>query len=364
MKNKITSLLMLSMILTSCGGTPSVKDYQTDLEFKPGYKVCLLTDIHLSYESDIEVEFTYLKEAIYANALIAHPGIDVNDKTNETLLKEFAPDIIFLNGDTFMDANKQVVDSFFRFLDSFDIKFGLTYGNHDIEGLYGRMYIDTVLKNCKNSIYKNPLNDNVYGNSNYVVNLKSGNEVKWQLISLDTNTYLNNNYDSIHDDQIEWYKKQVLDGNKAPSLLFTHIPVEEYSKAWEEETNGEFTSVPSKDYTGDSIWWMNEKSNSSTIETNMFETIQELEATQGIVSGHDHINCADFKYKGEEEHEVRLIYALKTGHGIYHDERLMGVSFFTLSDGTDFENDKIFLDYNHNAFVMTDNYLLTEGREK
>lgn len=365
MKNKIISLVMLSMILTSCNyGPRDVKEYQTDLEFKSNYTICVINDLHLSYNSNTSVQFKYFKDCVYARALVDHPNLDFNNPSNVEILASYAPDLIMFNGDTFMSANKQVVDSFFEYVDKLNIKFGIAYGNHDLEGLYGKMYIDSVLKNCKNSIYKNPLNDDVYGNSNYVINLKDGDDVKWQIIAMDTNTYINNGYDIIHDDQIAWYEKQVIDGGNAPSLLITHIPINEYKKAWSLETDGNFDPVPSEDYNGDSIWWMNEDPNVSGVENHFFEKIQELGSTQGIISGHDHLNVCDFRYRGEGTHEVRLINGPKAGESIYHDDRIMGCSFYTLSDSNTFENTRVFLNYEREAFIMTDKYLMTEGRER
>ena len=62
------------------------------------------------------------------------------------------------------------------------------------------------------------------------------------LFLLDSNDYIPggnlNEYDYIHEDQVAWYEKQVRrlseqEGYTIPSMLFFHIPLQEYKEAYE-----------------------------------------------------------------------------------------------------------------------------------
>ncbi|MGM9874233.1 MAG: metallophosphoesterase [Bacilli bacterium] len=342
--NKIAPLFLVAL-LTSCQkvSNPPLTDYINELDYKENFTILSLNDIHLSILTDLDEEFNYIENVIFARC------------ETEGLTKEEAkPDLIVLNGDTFMDVNSDIVSKFFSFIDSFNIPFAYTYGNHDLQGLYGNKYIDKVVKKCRNSVLLNP-SDNVYGNANYVINLKENGDTKWQVYVLDSNTYYGLGYDVIHDDQIEWYKKQIRyannlsdDVNKSdvdliPSIAYFHIPLEEFQEAWEEVG----MSVSGTDR--DSYWRMEESSGvASGYRSNLlFETMNAFRSTRGIVCGHDHINFSDFHYiKGENtDFPIRLIYGLKSSKGIYHDPFLMGGTFITLKDDKTFSMKPIQVTY-------------------
>lgn len=368
-------------LLVSCSnyGPYNLSDYQTTLEYKDGFSVLVLNDLHLAYTTELQNEFDYYLKVIFSKAALLYPSLDVvelyKDEAYKDELYQFAPDIIFLNGDTFMNANKKVVKETFKFFDSLKIPFGFAQGNHDFQGFYSNRFIDQVMKDSTYCVNKNPVNDDVTGDTNYVVNLVKNNEVKWQLFGLDCNSYENFAYDCIHQDQVDWYKKQVIDSKNrrssndyAPSLIITHIPLQEFEDAWEKESNGTFSIIPDESYTGKSSWWMLEGVSASPKEDQLFETIQELEgATKGIIVAHDHINLTDFYYSGEGNHDVRLIYGMKTGQGIYHDERMMGGTFYELDESGTFEIIRLNVPYgfdetnNSNGVYLMDNDFINKG---
>lgn len=370
---KIIPLIFTSFLLLSCSNVHEyeLKDYQTVFEYKNGYKVLVLSDIHLATTTNLDKQFNYLTKVIYSNYLIDYPNanieVDIKDESKRSLLASYAPDLIMLNGDTYMIANRNVVDESLAFIDSFGIPFGFINGNHDLQGLYGNRYVDNVLKSKENSIYKNPRNDNVTGDTNYVVNLKDGDEVKWQVFAIDCNTYYLGKYDSIQDNQVDWYKKQVVDGGYANSIIISHIPLQEYEDAWRRETNGTFAISSSVDYTGKSSWYLGDKAvAASPYGDNLFEAIQEMGGvTKGFIAAHDHMNISDFVYRGDYDHDVRLIYGLKGGDGIYHDDRFMGGSFYTLNDDGTFEIAHNFVPYGHSetngVFKMSKTYIESGG---
>lgn len=380
--NKKLLIVALVPLVASCSNirTYQLEDYQTNLSYKDDFSILVLNDLHLAYTSNLKVEFDYYLKVIFSRAALQYPNLDIvellKNEQMKTQIYEFAPDLIMLNGDTFMNASKNVVIETFRFFDDVAIPYGFLNGNHDLQGFYSNQFVYEQLAKSKYAVNKN-LQDDITGQTNFVVNINKGNEIKWQIYGIDCNTYEDFEYDCIQDDQVEWYKQQVIStkdkritNDYAPSLLLTHIPVSEFKDAWKLETSGQCTINPSKDYQGKSTWWINEGVNCSPKEDELFETIQELGGpTKGIISAHDHINISDFYYRGDGDHEVRLIYSMKTGQGIYHDKRMMGGVFYTLKEDETF--DKLVLnvpygfDYENNTngvYEMNDEFINKGGK--
>jgi hypothetical protein len=313
-------------------------------------------------------EINYLNSVIYSKAKLEHPDWILNTYEVEDEVKAYGPDVILLNGDTFMDANKYVVKRTINYLDSLDIPFGFTYGNHDFEGSYGRNYFQSLLNKCNNSLNLE-LNDNVYGDTNFAINLMEDDEIKWQIIAMDSNSYSLIGYDGFHDDQVAWYEEQVKSSNYAPNILFAHIPVAEFYDAWNKDSldasNGqeEFMISPGKDYNGKSTWWMMEGVSNAPREDNLYEKMVELGTrTKGMVVAHDHINNTDFHYDPENDgKKIRFIYGTKTCDNIYYDERMMGCSFYSLNNDETFDILRVNVNYKGDTFVMSDEYINSQG---
>ncbi|MCD8194992.1 MAG: hypothetical protein LUD22_01665 [Coprobacillus sp.] len=355
-KSKVGTLLLCVPILclASCSETnASLDDYISELEFHENFTICNLNDVHLSAISNLDRDFEFVKNSVYSIS-------EINPDISE-------PDLIVLNGDAFMGANKKVVDKFFDFMDSFGIPWCYDYGNHDYQGTYSHGYIDSVLKTKENCLYKSP-DDDVYGNSNYVINLVENGSTKWQIYVFDSNQYYKTSYDVIHDDQIEWYEKEIQYANgissveevstteMIPSLTFFHIPFEEFQYAWDDVGNAKYGGNDEVGY-----WYMYDAGVSDGYRDNdLFEVMQQYESTVGIVCGHDHTNNSDFYFngggrEGYTDWTIRLIYAEKCTYNIYHDEDITGAAFFTLSsEDNTFTCTRTRVDYDGNVSEITD----------
>lgn len=336
LNKRFFTLAILSCLLCSCAPSNihyETEDYKTVLNWKEGFTICQLNDLHLSTSSNLNQEFEYFRKVIFSNV-------------------GTTPDLIILDGDTFMDANREIVDKTIAFFDSLNIKYAFAYGNHDLQGFYSSDYINQALLSAKNSVYKNPNNrglDDVYGRSNYFVDLrdKDTNELKWQIFILDSNTYYNTSYDVIHDDQVEWYKRCLIEENGydidtldvntindttfAKSLAFFHIPTFDFKNAIDDF---KAVSPNSKTYLDDycDVRESISLGNNPTQNGNIVEVMQQYKSTVGIGVGHDHINNTDIHYQGVTDWPIRLIYGMKTGRGIYHDEDIIGGCFYTLHE--------------------------------
>ncbi len=359
-KKGLIKLALLLPLVSSCAGghiTYPKEDYSFEMQFVEGFTICQLNDIHLSTSSNLDIEFEYLRNVIYSKSEYEHP--------NESSLL-YRPNLLVLNGDTFQFANKEIVVKLFDFLDSLKIPYCFTYGNHDYQGnyaqdfianeLFKRQYNDQIPIDSEEqkhfALYKDPNNDDVYGHSNYLVNLTYLGNIQYQIYIFDSNSYVIGDYDRIHDDQVSWYERMVLSSNGyttkpdvinddtfAKSLAFFHIPTEEFKYAIDDykanHPNGEI-------YDGYEYCDAREDVCCSSIDSNLVEKMQELRSTVSIGAAHDHVNQTDLWYKGDSTWPIRLIYGSKSAQGIYHDDDQLGAVFYTLKETPLVDGDKTF----------------------
>ena len=294
--------------------------FTTDREFK----VVQLTDVHIggglmSKKSDARA----------MNAVAA-------------LLTAEKPDLVVLTGDMVYPVpfqagtfnNSISTKMIISLLETLGVYYTVTFGNHDSEfyATHTREQISDMWSDpsLKYSLYQEGPED-VYGYGNHVIKVKhSKGIVRDAFFMFDSNEYTDGDilgimwkYDNIHEDQIAWYKENVIaidNANKVidpscdmfTSLAFFHIPLEEYSIAWDEyKANGHqnTTDVQVQDgfYHEDG-----EKSYSGIYSENLFETMLELGSTKGVFCGHDHVNNAIVKYKG-----INLVYGMSIDYLAY-----------------------------------------------
>lgn len=233
-----------------------------------------------------------------------------------TLVKSARPDLIVVTGDIAYPVpfqsgtinNMRAAEIFAGLMEKMGIPWVITFGNHDTEiySMYSRGDIldyYASLPGCL--LVKGP--QDVFGYGNQIITLHNADEsINTALVLIDSNSYVEgkvgiNKYDIIHDDQVEWYRESIIELSESEdelvqSMMFFHIPTEEYKTAWELYQNG---SDEVKYYFGD----IREKITCSEVDSNIFETIVELGSTKAVFCGHDHVNDISFEYKG-----VRLTY--------------------------------------------------------
>lgn len=346
MKAKKLSIFCVAPLLIGCATNTNVelKDYVKDFNVtaSEGFTILSMQDIHLCSLSILDTEFKYYEKVIRSKGEL--------DGTNKL------PDLIIFNGDTFMDTNRTVVKKFFKWLDGLDIPFVYTYGNHDLQGQYSSKFMDEIIKSCKNAKYFSNPNDKLTGDSNCVINVKQGDEIKWQIYTFDSNTYYGFNYDVVHDDQIQWYKDETeaakTSSGYVPNVTFMHIPFEEFNEAWQEYGDGKLGGGIDKN---GNAFYMGEEVSQGYKENDLFESMATRNA-KGVICAHDHVNNTDWNYSKNGSEPVRLIYGTKTGHGIYHDPRTMGGSFITLHDDATFDLYRTTVSYEDDvpSYYLTD----------
>ena len=230
-----------SMALTSCGQVMDYKehldDYISYMEYHDDFNILQLTDIHWSYESSTLRSKQYLEKTI----------AEADRHIKELQGNDAGIDLVELTGDQFMLANTYHIDTFLKFFEQQAEKYGFYYaviwGNHDRQGLYNANWLAKRFKESKHCIYKE-FNDNLYGRSNFVINLtldgtKDSGAI-WQIFNLDSGASFSEtslspfrDYDYIRKDQTDWYvKEHEKVGETVPTLAYYHIPQDENEAAW------------------------------------------------------------------------------------------------------------------------------------
>ena len=202
----------------------------------------------------------------------------------------------------------------------------------DLNELYKRL----SWKTSKTLLYPYVQPD-ITGRSNQLIELRNADgTINQALFLIDSNAYTGdglNKYDFIHDDQVEWYKEQVLreekeEGHVVPSMIFFHIPLQEYKEAYKLYESG---SDEVKYYFGSNDEEMMDKVCCSEYPSKLFDTAKELGSTTGFFCGHDHYNNMSLEYKG-----MRLTYGMSIDYlampGIARDTKQRGATLITVHD--------------------------------
>lgn len=310
------------------------------------------------------------------------------------MITEEKPDLVVVTGDIAYPVpydsasinNEPPATIFMTLMESLGVYWVPTFGNHDSEfySTYDRAGVSEIYSNpnYKYCLYEAGPED-IYGYGNSVINVKNSQGIITQsLFAMDSNAYTGETlietiaweYDNIHDDQIAWYKSNVeaftkyntelinngnfenkdefLEKYDTPkSLVFFHIPLEEYRMAWYEYAENGFSDTENVKLVYGTVGEEKKLVYSSDISNNFFETMVELGSTQGIFCGHDHFNNFSLEYKG-----IRLTYGKSIDYiayaGIHKIGTQRGCTVITLRpDGSfDCKCESYYQDkYNHEA---------------
>lgn len=306
------------------------------------FKILQLTDIHLG-----GTLYTIGEDK---NALTA-----VYD-----LISYTKPDLIIITGDFVFSVglfslsinNYTPIQQFCSFMRNIGIPWSFVYGNHDTEDISTASFekIDQLFKKyaykyTESLLYSEKRPDITGRYNQYIKILNHDQRINQILFLLDSNQYLGNmtDYDYIRDDQVEWYKNTLLslktDESIPSSMLFFHIPIEEYKEAYELYKN---KSNRVKYYFGE-IGENDEVICTSKYNSQLFETAKELGSTKAIFVGHDHYNNISLEYDG-----IRLTYGRSIDYlampGISQRNTQRGGTLITLNSDSNFKIESIKLD--------------------
>ena len=198
------------------------------------------------------------------------------------------PDLVVLTGDIVTQDDPQ--DYYKRFENLFadaGVPWVMIFGNHDSEHNFSRKALSDFLQQLPSCL--NDDKGDTYGNSNFVFTV-SGKQKKDNALLYFMDSNVNSTLKPMVGgsgwfdfSQINWYRKkskaytQLNGGTPMPALAFFHIPLPEYTNAWNNKINPP-------------IGVRNEDECCPKINTGMFAAMLECGDVMGTFVGHDHIN--------------------------------------------------------------------------
>lgn len=198
-------------------------------------------------------------------------------------------------------------------LDERKIPFAMIYGNHDDMNLVSKDEQADIYRQSPMCLPMNTRNGKVDCDTYNIPILSSdGERVLFNFWMLDSAWYDKKEdkcYQAIKPETVEWYKKTSAElkekngGIPVPSLMFAHIPLPQINNLIEQCGQNDIGAV--KTHRG---WYrlrpdvargsMGELPSVIEDDGGIFDAALECGDVKGIVSGHDHRNCFEGKYKG------------------------------------------------------------------
>ncbi|WP_192348700.1 metallophosphoesterase family protein [Algoriphagus sp. Y33] len=198
------------------------------------------------------------------------------------------PDLIVLTGDVVtQDDPKEAFQLFEDLFAGLDLPWVVAFGNHESQHNAGRREVAAFLAEFPNCL--NDDQEEAYGNSNFVLPVTGEQSKEEALIYImDSNNRSTlkpqvDGYGWFDFSQVQWYREmskrftQNNGGIALPALAFFHIPLPEYSQAWNNKIHPP-------------VGVKNEQECSPEINTGMFAAMLEAGDVMGTFVGHDHIN--------------------------------------------------------------------------
>lgn len=245
--------------------------------------------------------------------------------------------------------NLKATKMFGTLMEELGIPWCMVFGNHDTESFakYSKKDLADYYVSLPNCHFE--YGEQMTGLGNYSIPVFNANgTINKVLMFLDSNSYLSwhffSGFDTIHDDQIEWYKKEILkfstEEKKAESLAFFHIPPKEFKEGWDKCLRGSSEAVYHSGF-------IQEKDNyfgyPKTVEGKFISEMVEFGSLKGFFCGHDHLNTLSMTYKG-----IRMTYGMSIDYLAYknitknHTQR--GGTIITLFDDGTFDTQLLPLD--------------------
>lgn len=265
MRNKI--ILLLFAFVSGCLTIFAQKTEPLHFNQNGEFKILQFTDTHIELKENKNLQ-------VYS--------------TVEKVLAAEKPDLVVLTGDIVTEDNPQ--EAYKRLSAIFEkakTPWAMVFGNHESEHNLSRKELALFLEKLPFCLNKNEGKSEGYSNFILPVYGKN-NKPAAQLYFMDSNEYSTlkpvvEGWGWFTHKQVVWYREQSLkliqsnNGNPFPALAFFHIPLPEYSAAWNNRLNPP-------------IGVKNEDECSPEINTGMFAAMLESGDVLGTFVGHDHIN--------------------------------------------------------------------------
>lgn len=267
------------------------------------YKILVLTDIHLK------------NHGTFAAWLGINYILDgVSDIALDKLVKDTAPDLILVLGDTTLTQRNDIeYKRFVKNMDSYGKPWACVFGNHDDEGRADKAKLAEVLKESEYGLFDFGPKD-LHGAGNYVIELLREDKTAYSLFMMDSgsSTEFEGKTDGINNKQLSWYNWNIRaisekNGATPKNMAFFHIPLKMYSDIDDFEI-------------GD----RGENSATQNLSVDFFNAFKKNNGTH-ILAGHDHNNNFISVIDG-----VKIGYAMKSSYNCYFKSGMTGGTLLTI----------------------------------
>ena len=268
-------------------------------------------------------------------------------------LDEAKPDMVVFSGDQIWgkrnfkgNANEveRVLKELTEPVSERNIPFAVCFGNHDRQvGLTNEEQFE-IYKKFPCFIGKTT--PEIDGVGNYCYEIKDGEETKFLLYLIDSHSNLKIGYDSVHENQIEWYRKTrdryaEKNGVPVPSVVIQHIPVCEVFELLTQVRrtkmgavrgfrthDGEYFVLNKDRVNADGF--MKESPADPQVNSGEFSAFCEKGEVKGLYFGHDHNNSFNGDING-----IDVGYTQGAGFNVYGPGKDRGTRVIDLfTDGT------------------------------
>lgn len=259
------TLLFILIVACTISGAQSVPELRFNKNGE--LKILQFTDTHieLKEKKNLEVYFTVEKVMLAEN-----------------------PDLVVLTGDIVTENDPQ--EAILKLINIFvknKTPWVMVFGNHESEHNLPREKLADFIEKLPYCLNKNTADSDGYSNFILPVFGKNNKPVA-QLYFMDSNTNSTleqtvGGWGWFTHKQVSWYRRQSSlltqsnGGKPFPALAFFHIPLPEYTAAWNNKLNPP-------------VGVKNENECSPEINTGMFAAMLESGDVMGTFVGHDHIN--------------------------------------------------------------------------
>lgn len=253
----------------------------------------LLAGIQVNAQSKVKLRFNQNGEFKIVQFTDTHIELSENKNlevyaTVEKVLAVEKPDLVVLTGDIVTEDDPQeAYKKLAAIFEKIEIPWAIVFGNHESEHNLPRNELAAFLEKLPYCINRNDSKSK--GFSNFIIPVfDEQNKSVAQLYFMDSNTYSTlepvvEGWGWFTHEQVGWYREQSRNltksnnGEPFPALAFFHIPLPEYTAAWNNKLNPP-------------IGVKNEDECSPEINTGMFAAMLESGDLIGTFVGHDHIN--------------------------------------------------------------------------
>jgi len=221
------------------------------------------------------------------------------------LVEMHNPDLIVVTGDLLTGEKYfgSLLAAFaMEFFDSLQRPWLYVFGNHDVEGGFGRDQINEVFRSSPWCILGSHKVANQWARKyDYVVDVKLSGQAgpEWQMFGFDSGSEAG--FKSIKGDQIAWFKAvsqgtKRVHGHAVRAVCFFHIPLKQYQELWDDASIAK---------TGES----KEKVSYEEDDGTPYRAFVEMKNVEVTFCGHDHYN----NFWGKTKEGLILAYGYISG---------------------------------------------------